>query len=246
MRWDIFKSGTCFWRNVCWWLAPRNASKSGASSEKCTPKSARDTVAPLSGWSMIMIEYYVRPHWITRYGAGMAPWSASLLFTGLDNGQIHLWNVDTGSVLVMKAHTNTVSTLAIAVTRRRDFLISSGYDGRVLVWDISKRKTINPCVERELHRGTSRTSEIIVVAYNPSSGAIFAGGNDNLIHIWDLDSYEPRGTLIGHTNAVTCLAFDANIVFSGSEDRTIRIWDGFLYSSRNVVRWYRARLMARF
>ena len=39
--------------------------------------------------------------------------STNLLFTGMDNGQIHLWNVDSGSAIVLKEHTNTVTSMAL-------------------------------------------------------------------------------------------------------------------------------------
>eukprot|EP00955_Chlamydomonas_euryale_P079196 363265-Chlamydomonas_euryale.AAC.6 len=37
--------------------------------------------------------------------------------------------------------------------------------------------------------------------------------------------YVLRGTHVGHTAPVTCLALDANFLFSGSDDATIRMWD---------------------
>ncbi|XXQ32732.1 WD domain, G-beta repeat [Plasmodiophora brassicae] len=152
----------------------------------------------------------------------------NLVLSGLDNGVIHLWNVDTGSTLVLKAHTNMVTCMAIArVPRRhRDYLITSGFDGRVIIWDLTNRKTVNPCQDHELqHAGP--ILEKLTVAFNPSSGTVLAGGNDCLVHIWDLETYESRGRLQGHTAAVTSLAFDANIVFTGADDGTVRIWDGY-------------------
>ena len=43
--------------------------------------------------------------------------------------------------------------------------------------------------------------------------------------VWSSSGYLPLGQHIGHTDAVTCLALDANFLFSGSDDCTIRLWD---------------------
>lgn len=146
----------------------------------------------------------------------------NLLFTGLDNGYIHLWNVDSGSTISMKGHTNSVTSMTIAQTRKREFLLSGSFDGRVIIWDITRRKSMNP---REEHVLVAGDHEILTVAYNLSNETVLAGGNDHCVHIWELDSLEHRGKLSGHTGSVTCIALDANIIFTGSDDFSIKGWD---------------------
>jgi WD40 repeat protein len=53
-----------------------------------------------------------------------------------------------------------------------------------------------------------------------------AGGTDNRIRIWDLDSQVITTELVGHTGTVAAMAMDAagSTLVSGSYDTTVRIW----------------------
>jgi len=54
---------------------------------------------------------------------------------------------------------------------------------------------------------------------------IFSGSRDNTIKVWNLDTGECLATLKEHTDYVTSLAIDGNILYSGSMDTTIRVWN---------------------
>ncbi len=45
------------------------------------------------------------------------------------------------------------------------------------------------------------------------------------VQVWSVNGYTQVGQHLGHTDAVTCLALDSNLLFSGSDDCTIRVWD---------------------
>ncbi len=57
-------------------------------------------------------------------------------------------------------------------------------------------------------------------------GRLFAGGDDRLIHRWDLAGSEPAGSLAGHSRPVLGLGVDAEGSFwSGGRDQRLRGWE---------------------
>ena len=71
----------------------------------------------------------------------------------------------------------------------------------------------------------AHAQEILCLKASPLQGTFVTGGNDRRVRVWSLQSYELLATLEGHTEAVTCLAIDANFLLSGSEDSSVRVWD---------------------
>jgi WD40 repeat protein len=72
--------------------------------------------------------------------------NANLVATGHDNGEIRLWNIEIGSFLIIdqtktkSKHTNTVCALTSCTFESEEYMFSSGYDGRINVWEIFERK----------------------------------------------------------------------------------------------------------
>eukprot|EP00798_Chlamydomonas_sp_ICE-L_P028022 gene28022-31123_t len=67
--------------------------------------------------------------------------------------------------------------------------------------------------------------EVLCVKYDPAKKVIISAGNDSTIKVWSANGYFFKGQHVGHKDAVTCLALDANFLFSGSDDCTICLWD---------------------
>jgi WD40 repeat protein len=72
--------------------------------------------------------------------------------------------------------------------------------------------------------------EILCIVYHEvdpdeQKRVFLTGGNDSIIRIWNVFSYQMESTLQGHEDSVTCMALDANFLFSGSDDKTIRVWN---------------------
>ncbi len=62
---------------------------------------------------------------------------AGLLVTGSDDGAVRFWNPASGSTIMLKSHTNTVSCMTMCHLQRNHFLITGGYDGKIAFWDVS-------------------------------------------------------------------------------------------------------------
>ncbi len=52
--------------------------------------------------------------------------------TGHDNGDIRLWDLDTGPWATLQQHTNTVTSLVLAIVRKNEELLISGECSEVL------------------------------------------------------------------------------------------------------------------
>ena len=63
-----------------------------------------------------------------------------------------------------------------------------------------------------------------------SEGFIIVGGNFRNIMIYSIRNATLEKQLVGHTDSVTCMAFDGNILFTGGDDSKILQWNLALIS----------------
>src|SRR5260221_7492705 len=71
------------------------------------------------------------------------------------------------------------------------------------------------------------TAPVNHVAYSPDGKLLLTSTvNDNLVHLWDIQSSSELRTLAGHTSVVNSIAFspDGTSVLTGSADNTVRLW----------------------
>lgn len=160
-----------------------------------------------------------------------------ILATGSVNGEIHLWNVATGSqLLTLHGHTDWVDSVAFDPLNGR--LASGSSDHSVRLWDVNNGWNLKTLRE---HTGRVRS-----VAFHPDGGLMASGSDDHTVRLWDVDTGECLATLQGHSDQVWAVGFSSggDRLASGGHDRTIRIWDTGTGECTRVLEGHGARITA--
>jgi WD40 repeat protein len=97
-------------------------------------------------------------------------------------------------------------------------LASAGTDKKIILWKAPEGKILQTIP------GTAR---LRCLAMSPDGKWLAAGGEDNVVQLWEVAGAKPAAKLPGHTDWVLCLAFspDGKQLASGALDGTIRLWE---------------------
>ncbi|MGH3914073.1 MAG: hypothetical protein ACRDTC_11810, partial [Pseudonocardiaceae bacterium] len=133
-----------------------------------------------------------------------------------EDGVIRLWRADAGEpVGVLIGHTRRVRSLAFSANGR---LVSGAEDGRILVWDLERLSLL---------RGMDTPGcPLWSVAVGCADALVAAGGEDEFVRLFDLNTGQLLDEKAAHRDWVRCVAFapDAPLLASGSSDRTVLLW----------------------
>jgi len=141
----------------------------------------------------------------------------SLIATGSDNGDVQVWDAETGeSVTLLTGHTTAVNSLKFIASTST--LVSVSSDCTARVWD----EPTATC----LCTYSGHTSPILGLSASPDGTLVASGSDDNEVHLWKVDSTAVK-QLRGHSAAVRACSFshDGKRLATASLDKTVRIWD---------------------
>lgn len=138
-------------------------------------------------------------------------------------------------LFTLQAHVDEVTALHFS----GDVLVSGSADKTLRHWDLEKGRCIqtldvmwaatqastNVASEtgwRQPNRSYNNSADFIG-ALQVFQTALACGTADGMVRLWDLRSGQVRKSLVGHTQAVTCLQFDDVHLVTGSMDGSIRV-----------------------
>jgi len=180
-------------------------------------------------------------------------YNCCLVATGHEDGSCRLWNLEINTSVLLKCneeqkHTNTISCIKGIIWKDSEILLCGSYDGHISNWEISEKKSgnagaVNSTIFPQLRQFIDNTyprvprgydnkdcsEEILVLDFyekrEGEEGYIIVGGNNFWIQVYSIRTSILVAQMEGHTDSVTCMVSDGNILITGSDDRTIRLWE---------------------
>ena len=141
-----------------------------------------------------------------------------LLATGDVNGEIRLWQMPDGKLLLnFQGHAGWVNSVSFSPDNR--ILSSASSDQTVKLWNVSEGKCLKTL---EGHNQRVRS-----VTFSPDGTTLASGSSDRTVRLWDANTGKVLQILSGHASYIWSIKFspDGTILASGSEDKTVKIWD---------------------
>ena len=139
---------------------------------------------------------------------------------------IRVWDRRTGALLdTLLGHHGPVN----AIQLRGDLLASASGDGICRLW----RLDTGECIKEF----SSQNRGLACVEFSEDGRYVYAGGNDQVIYGYDVQTGEIIRQMRGHTDLVRSLHLDSasGRIISGSYDCSVKIWDSDSLQTRSPV-----------
>jgi WD40 repeat protein len=139
---------------------------------------------------------------------------------------IRIWKLKTGKIRknLSRVHEDAIYRLLIIENNNADLLVSSSFDRKICVLNVTSRKAI-----KTISDDTNFINCLLLL----NNGQLASGEEDSLVKIWNMETNRLVDRLEGHVDIV-CALINLNMshIASGSKDKTIKIWN---YESSALV-----------
>jgi WD40 repeat protein len=149
----------------------------------------------------------------------------NLLATGDSNGEVRVWEVATGRLLLgIPGHAGWV--LCVAFSPDGNTIATSSNDETIKLWNVQTGQC--------LQTFEGHTNIVWSIAFLPNLPILVSGSDDLTVKLWDLETGECSATLRSHSLGILAVAVspDGQTIASASADRTVKLWN---YATRAVT-----------
>ena len=141
------------------------------------------------------------------------------------NLQQQRWDLTTGDQL--STHLLGIKAGSMILSPDGETLVTHNFGNKCVLWDINADPP--HILDQFVLDGYPRSGLNVKFGFSADSKMLTAGGEDNLVHVWDLtDSKKTqhRFTVNGHKHWIRTLAFspDGKMLASGGEGSTLCVW----------------------
>ena len=140
---------------------------------------------------------------------------------------ILLYDTASGALLRTLPTQHSVWSLNFSPDGRR--LLSAGWCGRALLWDLEADST-----PREI---SANRLNLWSATFTPDGSNIVTTSSDQTVRLWDSATLRPKAVLHGHANEVWCAAVspDGQKIASGGKDQNVMLWRIAAATRRDVL-----------
>jgi WD40 repeat protein/serine/threonine protein kinase len=133
-----------------------------------------------------------------------------------DQGQVRLWDLDTGHVVHTFAHEGPVE--ALAVSRDGTRLLTGTRFWKAHLWDLAKHTQIGTSLQH--------AAPVRALAFSSAGEYFLTGCADGKARVWQTATMRLVGQPLEHQGPITALTFNAGDkhALTASADRTARLW----------------------
>eukprot|EP00760_Papus_ankaliazontas_P001550 PhM_4_TR10506/c0_g1_i1/m.106161 len=181
----------------------------------------------------------------------------NLYFSGHDDGTLKVRSRHIKETSTSPAHGNTVTAIATGKERcvrgewiEQPHLVTVSFDGHLAVWDVLVMTSHSWSLRGDGKVRVSN-SELLSVIVDDLKREYVCGGNEGDVSFWSMKDLtllrhlrgpfqSIHGTFGAHTEGVTSLALDGNVLFTAGEDQRIIMWDTISGNPIHIIDEYEA------
>ena len=133
----------------------------------------------------------------------------------------------TGKVCELVVPLHICSISAVVISNDEKIIVASCAE-YISIWKSDDSTSSNDRIANFKHCSliSAHIGFVTDLSISTDSLELYSTGKDNIVRLWDLDSYKCTTELKGHSHYIYCMCLspDGTLLYTGGHDRTIIVW----------------------